>query len=408
MKNKIRVITVYILVLGDLFFTGCSIFSPTQAGITPDVSITEPVSGDTIKTASVIIKAVIINDADVIKVKFFDNNFFLGEVSCSPYNYEWQTAFVSNGEHSIKAEAVSASGDKGTSPLVTVYVSKTGMFDWGNNDSPTTDNLNDLFVFDEKNIWVCGDDGTILFFDGFVWSSSSISNKNLSSIEFTSISSGWSVGGNTLFGYSNSSWSEVYTFPSMKEDFISVCMFGDTLGWVGDSEGKIFQFINDSLEQYVSLSVSPITDIVAISPDNVYACCGNTIFYFDGFDWWLDTTFVNDKVNTLFAIDSQNIWGGGTALFHFDGQGWSMFDLPFSSSQNCEIKSMFFTDDNKGIACGVNGNGGFIISFNGSEWKEESIQKNVPLKGICRFSTGEGWAVGNSGVILHSQSDGNN
>ena len=55
-----------------------------------------------------------------------------------------------------------------------------------------------------------------------------------------------------------------------------------------------------------------------------------------------------------------------------------------------------------GIACGRNGATGFIISYDGHEWREETVQiTDKELQGICIFSNGEGWAVGYDGTILY-------
>ena len=90
----------------------------------PQIRIVEPQEGDTIRTANVLIKVEVTSNENILKVRFFDDNLFLGEVSTHPFDHFWETAYVSNGEHNLSAEAVDESGNTGKSPYVTVFVTK--------------------------------------------------------------------------------------------------------------------------------------------------------------------------------------------------------------------------------------------------------------------------------------------
>ena len=103
---------------------GCRLFSPSGSGVIPQIRIVEPQEGDTIRTANVLIKVEVTSNENILKVRFFDDNLFLGEVSTHPFDHFWETAYVSNGEHNLSAEAVDESGNTGKSPHVTVFVTK--------------------------------------------------------------------------------------------------------------------------------------------------------------------------------------------------------------------------------------------------------------------------------------------
>lgn len=393
----------YLKVIVILFFilSGCRIFSPSGSGVIPQVTIVTPQDGDTIKIAHVVIRAEVTSKEDILKVKFFDDNLFLGEVQTYPYEHLWETAFVSNGEHKLSAEAVDESGNTGRSSIVSVLVTKEDLYDWDLFSSPTSNNLNALFAYNSLNIWVCGNSGSILFYDNSAWQIQTIPNNSLFDIFLISQDRGWCVGENVLLEFNNGVWSLLATFE--KEKFISIFIFNDTTGWVGDYEGRIFTFSGDSLEVYDLLDTMPITDILGFTPSDLWASCGNSLFHYDGVNWLLDTTFADEYINSLYSPDGSSIWAAGTHLFYYDGVVWEMKELPSSIGTDCEVKAIYFSTPNDGVACGIKGENGFVISYNGVEWKEESIQKDIPLYGINRFSNGEGWAVGYRGAILHSK-----
>jgi len=385
-----------------LFFILSGCFRPKPV-IIPVVRIVEPQEGDTIKTANVLIRAEVTNESDILKVRFFDNNLFLGEVLSYPYEHLWETAFVSNGEHNLTAEAIDASGNKDRSPEVSVYVTKEDMYDWDLFNSPTSNDLNALFAFDSLNIWVCGNSGTILFYNDSAWELSTISINNLNALFFISQDKGWCVGMNTLFEFDNEGWTQLLPDSALKKSFLSIFVIDDTIGWVGDSQGKIFTFNGDSLEEYGLLDSHPITDILGFSSSDIWASCGGSLFHYDGANWFLDTTFIDEQINSLTSPDMSKIWAGGTHLFYYNGTEWEMRDLPFSPGVDSEVKSIYFSNPANGVACGTKGENGFILTYNGVEWKQESLQKDVPFSGIIKFSNGEGWAIGCDGTILHRQ-----
>lgn len=396
-KNYIN-FTVAFLIIFFVFF-GCRFFSPSSSGEIPVVEIVEPGDGDTIRTASLLIKVNATPEDEIMKVRFFDNNLFIGEARISPYKLLWETAFVSNGEHILYAEAVNKSGNTGKSPAISVSVTKDELYDWNPVHSLTPNRLNGIFTCDSSHIWCCGDNGSMMFYNGSEWSSQTVTNNSLSALFFLSQEQGWCVGNNVILEFNNQVWNPLFTIN--KENFRSIFLFSDTLGWVGNHQGKIYAFYGDSLVEYGLLSALPITDIIGFMPSDVWASSGNEIFHYDGNEWSLDTTLVGEYINKLFSIGSSELWAAGTHLFSYNGGIWEMKQLPSSVGTSYEINGIYFQSQTNGALCGLKSEGGFIALYDGVVWKEESIPDDVLLNSITILSSGEGWAVGNSGVILH-------
>ena len=93
----------------------------------PACSITSPANGATVN-GNVTISASASDNVGVTKVLFFADGQSLGEDSSAPYEFQWDTAAVSNGQHKLLTKAYDAAGNMGTSSEITVNVdNQTGI-----------------------------------------------------------------------------------------------------------------------------------------------------------------------------------------------------------------------------------------------------------------------------------------
>jgi hypothetical protein len=86
------------------------------------VSITNPASGETV-SGTAPVAANTTDNVAVASVQFFLDGQPLGSpVTAAPSAIQWDTTTVSNGTHTLSAQAADTSGNVGTSPGVTVTV----------------------------------------------------------------------------------------------------------------------------------------------------------------------------------------------------------------------------------------------------------------------------------------------
>ena len=91
--------------------------------IAPAVTLTAPVSGTTVTSASnVSITATASDNVAVSKVEFYDGLTLLGTDTSAPYSDSWSVVAANNGAHSITAKAFDAAGNTATSATATVTV----------------------------------------------------------------------------------------------------------------------------------------------------------------------------------------------------------------------------------------------------------------------------------------------
>ena len=89
--------------------------------IAPAVSITSPLDQDTVSgTLDVVVSAS--DNFGVSRVDMYRNNVLVGTKTSAPFTFSWDTTQEENGQYSLQSKAYDASGNVGTSPLITVDV----------------------------------------------------------------------------------------------------------------------------------------------------------------------------------------------------------------------------------------------------------------------------------------------
>ena len=89
--------------------------------IAPVVSITSPLDQDTVSgTFDVVVSAS--DNFGVSRVDMYRNNVLVGTKTSAPFTFSWDTTQEENGQYSLQSKAYDASGNVGTSPLITVDV----------------------------------------------------------------------------------------------------------------------------------------------------------------------------------------------------------------------------------------------------------------------------------------------
>jgi sulfur relay (sulfurtransferase) DsrF/TusC family protein len=93
---------------------------------TPTVSVIIPANNATV-SGTVMISASASDNVGVSKVEFYEDGVLLTATNVAPYSYNWNTATVANGTHSLTAKAYDASTNVGQSSIVAVTVSNSSL-----------------------------------------------------------------------------------------------------------------------------------------------------------------------------------------------------------------------------------------------------------------------------------------
>ena len=115
---------------GNVFTSSCSgvVFPPPPSTVTapppapapPVVSLTAP-SPNSYVTGKITVSSTATSTSPMGSVSFIlDGNQTIGQDFASPFSITWDTSLVADGAHTLKAAATDASGNVGTSSIITV------------------------------------------------------------------------------------------------------------------------------------------------------------------------------------------------------------------------------------------------------------------------------------------------
>ena len=107
--------------LHDMQRSGRLSVSDTVDTIQPTTSVTSPLDASTVSgTLDVVVLAS--DNFGVSRVDMYRNNVLVGTKTSTPFTFSWDTTHEENGQYSLQSKAYDASGNVGTSSLITVDV----------------------------------------------------------------------------------------------------------------------------------------------------------------------------------------------------------------------------------------------------------------------------------------------
>ena len=300
---------------------------------------------------------------------------------------------------------------------------------WHNITVPQTVNMNDVWGNSSNDVWIVGDEGTILHWDGSTLSSvASGTTLNLNGIYGTDNNDVWAVGGDVnsdkgyvILHWNGSTWEtrnsgSVSGYPQIITHVWSasandVWFSGGYLdpgqtenghGIYGHWDGTNFIFNNSSTFGLM----------------NVWGSDANHV-WFTGADgcilFWNGSTM--SPVNSETIYDLSSIWGSSDSdvwctgdngtIIHWDGSTWTPITL--MNQTDYDVTGVWGSPNNKYNVndMWVTGSWGHnqlpigeITHWDGSDL---IISMMLPssMNSIWGINTFDIWAVGNNGTVLH-------
>jgi len=277
-----------------------------------------------------------------------------------------------------------------------------------------TDPLNAICLVNKKLGWACGNNGTILKWDGETWGrvdSGYAKNENLLAVAFLNETEGWFVGSHgTILYYNNGQWSQPDSGTS--EILYDVAVTRSRTVWVVGSNGTLLKFngISWGTIPVTSSPSSPVTvksDLygIALSDQNNGWAVGNlgTILKYDGQVW---TPFAGspstERLNSVSVVNDVQAWAVGAfgTILNFNGTTWNKMGSAFSGF---DLYKVWMKDEENGWATGQDGT---LIFYDGTRWISHVKPTGKPSLNAVAFSGDLGFIVGANGTILRFQPNG--
>jgi photosystem II stability/assembly factor-like uncharacterized protein len=306
--------------------------------------------------------------------------------------------------------------------------------EWIKLNSPASLKFEKLFCFDSLNCWAAGDSGLIIHTSngGLTWAiqSSGVSEK-IQDIYFSDNNTGWavstrfdSVWGSYIIKTTNGGELWQKEFFNIENNFFQTIYFFDSSnGWVAGSPSKVFYGTTDGGFTWNSprfdsgiYSGLPVQKIIFYSEQYGFAVGGRHDLM--GVIWkttdagltWSSKNMGFEPLRDFYFIDSLNIVGVGgdfeygTAVARTSdgGENW-LYEL---QSYLGVATGLSFRTTNEAWAC-LGSESKFILSIDsGKTWSAVNTLNNAAIYDVVFTDSLNGFAVGDSGVILKYQYNG--
>lgn len=209
-----------------------------------------------------------------------------------------------------------------------------------------TDNLRSVWGTTPGDVFVVGEGGTILHYDGSTWAR---------------MNSGTSSQLNGVWGTSN-------------RDVFAVGDNGTVLHFDGTGWRVMSSGVSENLRA-----------VWGSSPEHVVAVGGGgSILTFDGVGWVPDSTVTTGTLTAIWGASASDLFvtGSGGTVLHFDSQSW----VPVMNNPALELAAIWGTAGHTVFAGGQTG----VVRYDGASW---TISDTVPVEGIAGTSSSDVYAA---------------
>jgi len=245
-----------------------------------------------------------------------------------------------------------------------------------------TENLNDVYLMPGGAVGAAvGDAETIIHWNGSEWlARTSPTSFDLNSLYLISASDGWAVGDTgTICRWNGQSWHHYETLPSGVNLFGLFMKTGTDAWAVGAPNG----LTSPTILRWNSLAWA------VVSPPGV--ALGETLY---------DVYMLNSTWGWAVGTGS----GGNLATaLKWDGVNWGSF--PSGTAAGADLYSVHMLSSTDGWAVGATstGKGPVIVHWNGLAWSLVTAPLDIGgLNSVHFLSATNGWAVGNNGTDTHA------
>lgn len=277
---------------------------------------------------------------------------------------------------------------------------------WNNVVIPSSDDIFGSYIVDENNMWVVGDNGAVLHFDGSSWNIVDAgTTEALNSIYFVDASTGFACGANgTVLSYDGSAWTSLDA--GTTENLNAVAFADADNGYFVGDGGTIVKYASGTFTIEEAFDgTSTITKdfygIDVIAADNYWACGkGKYILNYDGSAWSGSVEGGKDHYDVA-ANSATDIWVSSKTgrINHFNGTEWT----EISGIVTKDLYSIAFSGTT-GYAVGKSGT---MLSYDGNEWSQITSGTASNLNCISLFGD-YGIAGGDGAALINKAGEGFN
>jgi len=284
-----------------------------------------------------------------------------------------------------------------------------------------------------KDVWAVGTAGTILHFDGNVWSRANAPTSDLLRSVWSSADEVWVVGDKTLNHFDRSSWSTVARPAGSVESGVwgrtkqeawlagpggalerwnltagqTVAVAGATSaanfralwggsngdGWAMGEKGTIARWNSSGWSAGPHLTDSNLNGAWSDGRSTWFVGDNGTFLEFDG-NGWLASPLGARGLQRLWSASASDVWAAGREIAHWDGSLWQAVARPGSDA----VLALWGSSTTDIWAAGEHG---LLLHWNGVAWQVSPSPTSADIKGVWGSASNDIWGVDADGRFLH-------
>jgi cysteine-rich repeat protein len=248
-----------------------------------------------------------------------------------------------------------------------------------------------------NDVWIVGQAGLILHWNGTTWSSvASGTTRALRSVWTMSSSAAWCAGdGGVILSWNGTAWATQAS--GTTSDLFAVWASSAMNAWAAGDDGRMLHFVASGWSPVMSGTGSPLRALRGSASDDILAAGdGETIRWWNG-TAWSDRSDHAPRADfyALAGFVSTEMWVGGTsgAIARWNESRWT--STPAGTGNDIlGMRSL-----GAGDAWYV-GQGGICGRWDGTRWTATISGTSQDLHGVWGASAREVWAVGRAGTLV--------
>ena len=276
-------------------------------------------------------------------------------------------------------------------PPPVVIPGTNSKYNWTINHILPGTSLNGIWGSSNKNVFVVGDEGAILRYNGKTWSQmvSGISTI-LYGIWGSSADNIYAVGENGfVLHFDGKDWSHLQGIvqETLRDTWGSSASNIYAIG----RNGSILESFSSAADSGIALNGiwgSSNSDIFVVGEHG-------TILHFDGNGWTPMPSNTTRCLNGVWGSSKSDVFAVGEdgAILHYDGTNW----ISMNSATTVPLKSVWGSSGKNVFAVGE---GGLILSYNGTSWRAVITTAKENLNDVWVSDKSEFFAVGENGTVI--------
>lgn len=300
----------------------------------------------------------------------------------------------------------------------------SNVFDAGNRDArpnpgqwvvanppfPTTATLNGVWPIDETNVWVVGAMSSRGIASHLVqgqWTDTALPGNapTLYGVWASSAADVWAVGiGGTVLHFDGNLWTAAsISGPAPTQNLSAVWGASATDVWIVGEAGLILRGSASGVARETSNTTENLTGVWGTGPNEVWAVSAlGTVLRRDASGWSVQAAALAPRIFYGIWLSGRNdVWvAGDRVTLHNDGGGWA------TATNALDVATSIWgsaSDDIWSIGRSTAPNTTTISRFNGVQWLAVTNPATMQLLAVRGSSATNVWAVGNGGTVLRLQ-----